>query len=83
MVGITEFPRVISLGAAEAGMAPAPPLRVLFSCCEDEEELEWLESFTLEADDEDSVLAVVWLAPLTCGRGALILFFLAGTMGSF
>lgn len=71
-----------SLGAAEAGMAPTP-LLALFSCWDEEEELEWLESFTLDAEEDDSVLAVVWFAPLTYGSGALILFFLAGTMGSF
>lgn len=37
----------------------------------------------LEADEEDSVLAVVWLLAFTYGSGALVLFFLAGTMGSF
>lgn len=37
----------------------------------------------LEADEEDSVLAVTWLLAFTCGRGGFALVFLAGTMGNF
>jgi hypothetical protein len=49
---------VRSRGAAEAGIVPAP-FTSLLSYCEEDEELEWLESLMLEAEDEDSVLAVV------------------------
>jgi len=48
----------------------------------DRDELFWLDSPMLEADDEDSVLAVVWLLALTWGSGALIFAFFAGTIGN-
>lgn len=34
----------------------------------------------LDAEEEDSVFAVVWLFAFTWGRGRLFLDFLAGTM---
>jgi hypothetical protein len=47
------------------------------------EELECLlDSLILEADEEDSVLAVTWLLAFTCGRGGFALVFLAGTIGN-
>lgn len=48
------------------------------------DELLWrLDSLMLEAEEEDSVLAVTWLFALTWGRGGFGLVFLAGTIGSF
>lgn len=74
----------ISLGTAEGGTWPTPLSEIVFlSCWEEHEELEWLESLMLEADEEDSVFAVVWLAPFTWGRGGFIFDFFAGTIGSF
>lgn len=48
------------------------------------DELLWrLDSLMLEAEEEDSVLAVTWLFAFTWGRGGLGLDFLAGTIGNF
>lgn len=56
----------------------------IFGLVYEDEELFWLFSPILDAEDEDSVLAVVWLFAFTYGRGRLFFVLLAGTIaGSF